>query len=741
LSQVRERQTWKDLNPDGTPISMAEFPLALALQGQSTQDKEYRILRKDGTEIWGLISGTPIYDRSGELIAGLIVFPDITERKQTEQALARERDLLHALMDNIPDIIYFKDRKSRFTRINRAHAQFLGIDDPRQAIGQMDFDFFTPEHAQDAFEDEQKIVRTGRSLVNKIERIRRADGRFLWVSATKVPIMDQEHRVIGIVGISRDIDKRVRTERALRQSETLLQSLLESLPQNVYSKDLEGRFTFANQRFCETEGKSRQDILGKTDYDLHPPELAQKYRADDRRVIETGQVWETVEKHEPLDGESTYVQVIKTPLYDLEGRAAGTLGLFWDITERKQAEEKILRLQHLLQNITNSMPSALVALDPDGKVLLWNPTAETLTQRSANQVQGQSLWQTCPELTRYRDLFEQVLREGQVAHRHKEQLAGETRTTYRDVDIFPLTTNDIEGAVLRIDDVTRRVQLEEIMLQSAKMASIGGLAAGVAHEINNPLSAIMQSAQMLQLALDTQHPPARQRLQDCGVDPEGLARYLQGRGLVEYLAGIRTTGARAAKIVSDLLNFSRKTASDVAPHDLNRLVEQTLVLAATDYDLKRKYDFRNIEIVRELAPDLPQIMCNGQQIQQVVLNLVRNAAQAMAQKIEDRGGEGEYRPRLTLRTSLCKESATRQLPIQDREWMCLEIEDNGLGIPEETQERLFEPFFTTKDEGEGTGLGLWLCWSIVVERHGGHIWVEPAKDGGSRFVVELPTIV
>ncbi|MCP4544585.1 MAG: response regulator [Chloroflexi bacterium] len=404
-------------------------------------------------------------------------------------------------------------------------------------------------------------------------------------------------------------------------------------------------------------------------------------------------------------------------------------------TLREQNAE-LLRLQNLLQNITDSMPSALITLASDGQVLTWNPAAEALTGRTAEQVLGQSLWRTCPEMERYHELFDQVLREHQVAHRHKEQLTIKDKTVYQDTSAFPLEANDLEGVVLRIDDVTRRVQLEEMMLQSAKMASIGGLAAGVAHEINNPLGAMMQSAQVLQIAFDTQRPRTRERLQKCGVDPNGLDQYLQERGLVDYLNGIRSVGARAAKIVSDLLNFSRKTSSKVVSQSLNTLVEQTLDLAATDYDLKKKYDFRDIEIINKLTPNLPMVLCDGQQIQQVVLNLVRNAAQAMTRETKKKDENKPYEPRLTLRTSLTP----------DYSFVRLEVEDNGEGIPKAIRARLFEPFFTTKDVGKGTGLGLWLCWAIVVERHKGRIWAEPVSPqaqgattgDGTRFVIELP---
>ena len=406
--------------------------------------------------------------------------------------------------------------------------------------------------------------------------------------------------------------------------------------------------------------------------------------------------------------------------------------------EKAKAEAEIVRLQHLLQSTTNSMPSALIVLDTNGQVLLWNPAAEALTGLAAPQVEGQSLWQVGLELGRYRDLFEQAMHERQVVRQHKEQLVTESGVVYCDVDIFPLVADDIEGAVLRIDDVTRRVRIEETMQQSAKMASIGKLAAGVAHEINNPLSAMMQSAQMLQMTFDAQRPRARERLQAHGIDPDELSLYLQERDAFEYLKGIRSSGERVAGIVSTLLIFSRKT-SQPSLHDLNALVEQTLGLATTDYDLKRKFDFREIEIVRELAPDLPRVPCNGQQIQQVVLNLVCNAAQAMERKKLAAQAPEDYQPRLTLRTALVgDESENRNAQSPTGRTVRLEVEDNGPGLPEATQAQLFEPFFTTKDEGEGTGLGLWLAWSIVVEQHHGRIWGEPGPEEGARFGVELP---
>jgi PAS domain S-box-containing protein len=419
-------------------------------------------------------------------------------------------------------------------------------------------------------------------------------------------------------------------------------------------------------------------------------------------------------------GALDYVVKSTASLSDMPRVVERALREWGHITDRRRAEEETRHLRNYLKNIIDSMPSVLVGVDLEGRVTQWNWEAEKATGVTASEAQGRALADVFPQLADEMEKVQQTIQDRLPQRNEKVTHESDGETHYSDVTVYPLVVNGVEGAVIRVDDVTDRVRIEEMMLQSAKMASIGGLAAGVAHEINNPLGAMMQSAQILQMNFDIQRPRTRERLQKCGVDPDKLEQYLQERELDEYLSGIRTVGERAAKIVTDLLSFSRKSSSKTAPHDLNTLVTQTLALAAADYDLKKRYDFRDLEIVRELAPDLPRVICDGQQIQQTVLNLVRNVAQAIAEEKEDKKG------RLTLRTSWREN------------WVRLEVEDNGPGIPEARRARLFEPFFTTKEVGEGTGLGLWLCWSIVVEHHKGQIWAEPTAEGGSRFVVELP---
>jgi PAS domain S-box-containing protein len=190
------------------------------LRGKEVPPYEVEVLAKDESKRYAEVKALRI-TYAGEP-AVMAVFHDITEHKKVEEALAYERDLLHALMDNVPDAIYFKDAESRFTRINREHARWLGLKDPKDALGKTDFDFYTKEHARDAYADEQEIVKTGQPLVNKVEKTERPDGYNIWNSTTKVPIKRENGHVIGIVGISRDITDLRNTEDALRKSEEAL---------------------------------------------------------------------------------------------------------------------------------------------------------------------------------------------------------------------------------------------------------------------------------------------------------------------------------------------------------------------------------------------------------------------------------------------------------------------------------------------------------------------------------------
>jgi signal transduction histidine kinase len=287
--------------------------------------------------------------------------------------------------------------------------------------------------------------------------------------------------------------------------------------------------------------------------------------------------------------------------------------------------------------------------------------------------------------------------------------------------IYPLISNGVEGAVIRLDDVTDRVRIEQMMIQTEKMMSVGGLAAGMAHEINNPLGAIMQGVQNAIRRVSPDLEANRKAAEECGTELEAIRGYLEKRGILRYFDGMREAGSRAAKIVSNMLNFSRRSESKWTPTEINELIDSVLELADSDYHLLKKYDFRHVKIVREYGTDLSQVPCTATEIEQVFLNLIRNAAEAMTE-IKDRGAE----PRITIRTRREKDHAL------------IEIEDNGPGMDEETRKRVFEPFFTTKSVVVGTGLGLSVSYFIITNNHNGTISVESEPGKGTTFIIRLP---
>jgi len=281
----------------------------------------------------------------------------------------------------------------------------------------------------------------------------------------------------------------------------------------------------------------------------------------------------------------------------------------------------------------------------------------------------------------------------------------------------------IKGAVIRIDEVTEQVRLEEMMIQSEKMLSVGGLAAGMAHEINNPLAGMMQNAQVVKNRLLEDLPANHNTALEVGTSMEILKNYLSKRKIPEMLENINKAGDTAATIVQNMLSFAHKQTGIKVFNNLPDLIDKTIDLAQHDYNLKKKYDFRDIEIIREYDRNLPDIMCEASMIQQVIFNILKNGTEAMFGKFGNAGDEA--RPQFLI--SLSKEDKK----------VCIEIQDNGPGMSDDIAKRVFDPFFTTKGPDQGTGLGLSVSYFIIVENHKGEITVESIPEHGSTFIIKL----
>jgi PAS domain S-box-containing protein len=394
---------------------------------------------------------------------------------------------------------------------------------------------------------------------------------------------------------------------------------------------------------------------------------------------------------------------------------------FLTMVRNLQAREEALNLsQRRLSSTVDAMPSFLAATNAADRLELWNTEAEKLTGVLERDALGLRLQEAVPQLAIIEPALEQSSRLGIAVKWEKVNVDFGEGARMVDVLVYPLSEGGEAGAVLRIDDITDRIRMEEVMVHSEKMMTVGGLAAGMAHEINNPLGGILMSAQNMARRLSPELAANRDAAREAGIDLVGMNAYLRERGIFEHVETIRELGARAGKIVDNMLGFSRRSHSGFIPVRLSELIERALSLAANDYDMKKQIDFKTITVHNDYAPDLGEVPVNRNQIEQVLLNLLKNAAQAMAQNARER------RPELWIRTARIGEEAL------------IEIRDSGPGIPESVRDHIFEPFFTTKDVGQGTGLGLSVSYYIVTTMHNGAIEVKSREGEGAAFTVLLP---
>ena len=270
-----------------------------------------------------------------------------------------------------------------------------------------------------------------------------------------------------------------------------------------------------------------------------------------------------------------------------------------------------------------------------------------------------------------------------------------------------------------VRDITDRTILQQAMAQAEKMMSLGGLASGMAHEINNPLGIISQSVQGIQRRFSPELQANVSEAERLNIDIIKLHEYMQSRNINRYLNGISEAVNRAASIVKNMLNFSHRSESALVAGNIKTIIAQAVNLARQVYDLKNICDFRKINIQLDLAEQLDSVPCNPSEIEQVIINILRNAAHAM-------DAYGTESPTITIKTSITGQDAL------------IEISDNGPGMTEEQLSKIFDPFYTTKHNSGGTGLGLSISYFIITVTHHGRIRAVSTPQNGACFQIYLP---
>ena len=612
---------------------------------------------------------------------------------------AQEGDLLHTLMDHTPDHIYFKDRESRFIRINRSLADQFGLGNPMDAVRKTDFDFFTREHAQQAYQDEQDVIKTGKPIEGKQEKETWPDEQDTWVSTTKVPIRDREGRIIGTCGISRDITEYYRAQQALRDSEANWRSLVESVPDIISTIDLDYCLEFIN-RLPPTLGLKPQDIVGQSVFDFLPEEHHGRLKEACAKVIETGEV----AAYEVQGLISGYWYASCLGPIQQDGELIGFVMASTNITDRKQAEIELQHSEERFRRAVLNAPLPIMIHAEDGEVLQIS--------RAWTELTGYTL-EDIPTITSW--LASTNSQDPDGIEAHLEQLYGSTgRVVEGEYEVFTKSgkkqiwefSSSLLGALpdkrqLGISmalNVTERIKTQKVMQRAMETAEQASRAksdflANMSHELRTPLNAIIGFAEILR---DELVGSVNAEQKECINDI-----YISGQHLLEMINDILDLSKiEAGKMMLQLEEFSIVEAVE----EVNAIITALAVKKNLDITLAYNRDY--------------MIEADRVKFKQVFYNLLSNAV-----KFTLEGGK-----------------VATQLEVTATE-LRAEVIDTGIGITEADQAKLFAPFTqidTSKSRRYGgTGLGLALTRRLIM-LHGGEISVKSQEGKGSNFTFQLP---
>lgn len=653
---------------------------------------------------------------------------ELLERGEAHRELEHYFDML---MANVPANIYFKDTGSRFLRVNQSMATWVGCGHPQDLIGKTDHDLFGPEHADQARADEMRILRTGESITGLVERETYPDGRVGWVLTNKMPFRDREGRIIGTFGMSSDVSELVNAKQNFERERNMLRSLIDGFPDKIFARDLERHYLVVNKAMADWVGaKSPEEMIGRTPADYFPEPVVSAGRDEDRRMIETGEPvlnreWEL----ELIKGDVRHFVTTKVPLRDADGKMWGIVGMDRDVTEQRRAQEAVIQAEQRMQAMIDNSPAVISMKDLQGRYLMVNRGFEDLFGLTRKEVLGFTDHQliadkSAAEKFRRHDL--RVAEIGEALQMDEELFVDNEPRTYVSVK-FPL--RDLHGDIHAIGaistDITDRKAAEESMrklnedlvqanenlrraqeqlIQAEKMESVGRLAAGVAHEVKNPLAMIGMGIELLARRI----PPEDTQAQ------ETIGRMKRGID-------------RAKKIVKGLVDYSSARQLSMEPRDLAEVIGDALALV--EYPLRQA----RVKLVTEIESGLPPVQLDATKMEQVLVNLMINAMHAMPD-----GGALIVRAFGHVIGDVKRDEGARtagHLRAGDRV-VRIELDDTGTGIDEAILSKIFDPFFTTKATGVGTGLGLAVCRKIV-ELHQGFLELENLPGGGARASVTL----
>jgi PAS domain S-box-containing protein len=694
-----------DINPTLDRAEFARFHKLLRETGICDVECIHR--RKDGST-FPVSVRLRLVELEGTFIVAVI--HDNSEHQRMEREIVESHTMLKRVIDNIPQHVFWKDKNLNYLGANTVFVRSAGLGKSADIVGKSDFDFSWKKSAESYRADDRAVIETGKSKLNYEEKQIRPDGSARWLRTSKLPLIGDAGKPIGMLGIYEDVTEQKELEKALRESSLFSQEVIDCAREGIVVYNLDLKYRYWNRFMEELTGYAASDVLGKGLQELHPLLSESEVPSSIRRAL-AGETNLSSDFHLqiPRTGKSAWVSHLSGPLRNTAGEIIGVIATVRDITEYKKSEDSLRqseanlanaqRIAHLGSWEWNIAEDKLTWSDETCRIAgvprqAFRGTYDELRKaiHPADWAAVNKAVHECLGRKRFYNIDHRIVRPDgteRVVHEQGEVICDESGKPIRMV-----------GTVL---DITEHKALEMEFLQAQKMEAIGQLAAGIAHDFNNVLAPIVMAGSLLRPKVPD---PSSQHMCDI----------------------IEQSSARGAALVHQMLSFAKARFGEKRIVQVRHILSEVMDLVESTFP-------KSIRVESHLPSDLWAVMCDPSQIHQVLLNLCINARDAMP-----KGGE------LTLTAANRTLKAAEAVKIPDGRpgsFLKIDVRDTGTGIRPEVLGRIWEPFFTTKGADKGTGLGLSTVRSIVAHHEGFATVVTSTKDGSERgtlFTVYLPAV-
>ena len=687
------------VHPDDKTATLAAMDKLSA--GEPVTYFENRYLCSDGSWKWLAWTSMPVIEEKLSYAVGR----DITEQKSIQEELARQRDLLDNILRNVPASIFWKDRNSAYLGANDRFLRDAGLRSVDEIIGKTDYELAWDTEESDFYREcDLNVMETGAPMLDIEESQQRADGQSVHLLTSKVALTDASGRIAGLLGIYMDITKRKQAEATLAKSEARLQALFNSAAEFIFVIDPEGSIINVNRYACEHSGHAEDELIGKHIKEFFTEESQKICDCNFPGLLERGYNRAEVE-FVCKDGRVIDMECSATAVPDENNEFTTFLIIQRDVTERKRAATALADSERRFRAVFNSTYQLIGVLTPDGTLVDGNQTALDFVGLTKEEVTGVPFWDiSCWSYSSdVRNRVKAAIRTAArgTPVRYEEDLLGKDNML-RTIDVTLKPVMEQQGKVVFIipegRDITdqkkaqqERLRHQEQLAHVMRLSTMGEMASGMAHELNQPLTALVSyCGTALKLA---EAIPSL---------PEGYLDILHRAGEQAH---------RAGDVIRHLREFVRKSSDDRSRVVLDDLVQGVIEFIS--------WEIRDSAIQLDFLPSsgAHQVFIDRVQIEQVIINLIRNSIEAIRLNDMTDG-------RVDIRTRL-----------DDSDSIVLCIADNGPGIDSAIADSLFEPYQTNKETGMGMGLSISRS---IIEAHGGKLWAAMETSPGAMFCMRLP---